>query len=87
MRLIADREWKIKNIQTLFNLGRKEIIKYIDEEDMKRKEYVKKLSNKNVEDPLLYDMILKTSSLTVPEAVEIIGSEVLRTQYYQSVHA
>ncbi len=87
MRLIADREWKIKNIQTLFNFGRKEIIKYIDEEDMKRKEYVKKLSNKNVEDPLLYDMILKTSSLTVPEAVEIIGIEVLRTQYYQSVHA
>jgi cytidylate kinase len=87
VRLIAEREWKIKNIQTLVNMSRKEAIKYIDEEDMRRKEYVKKLFNKNVEDPLMYDMILKASSVPISEAAEIIGSSVQRTQYHQSVNA
>lgn len=77
IRLIAEHEWKINQAETILHKSRKEAIKFIEEEDIRRKEYVKKIFNKNVEDPLLYDMVIKTSSITFSEAARIIGSRVL----------
>jgi len=78
VRLIADLEWKIKQIENNLNLNRKDAERFITAEDIKRSEYVKKLFNKNVEDPLIYDVVIKTSSITFEEAADIIGSKVLR---------
>ena len=77
IRLIAEQEWKINQAETILHKSRKEAIKFIEEEDIKRKEYVKKIFNKNVEDPLLYDMVIKTSRITFSEAARIIGSRVI----------
>jgi cytidylate kinase len=84
VRLIAAEEWKIKQIQSLLNLNRKEAARYINDEDVRRKEYVKKLFNKNVADPLLYDIVIKTSSIGFEEAARMIG---MRTGNLCSEHS
>ena len=78
VRLIADMEWKIRQVESDFNMNKKEAIKYIWEEDTRRRDYVKKLFNKNVADPLMYDVIIKTSRVSFEEASELIGGKVLR---------
>jgi cytidylate kinase len=78
VRLIADMDWKLAQIEKNLNKNKKEAAKFIGEEDLRRKEYVKKLFNKNVEDPLMYDLIVKTSSIPFSEAAEIIGGNVIR---------
>ncbi len=78
IRLIADTEWKIRNVENNLNLNRKESIKYIENEECNRREYVKKLFNKNIDDNLLYDLIINTSKITVDSAVKIIGAHIKR---------
>lgn len=78
VRLIADMEWKIKQVEKDLNLSRKDAAKFIEQEDIRRREYVKKLFNKNVDDPLMYDLIIKTSSVSYDDAAELIGNKVLR---------
>lgn len=86
VRLIADMEWKIRHISSLYELKKKDAIKFIEEEDMRRKNYVKKLFNKNVANPLMYDLVINTSSMTFDEAAEIIGTRILHRTQTQNVH-
>lgn len=85
VRIIADSDWKIKHVQSLYEFDRKQAVKFIDEEDTKRKEYVKKQFNKNVDDPLLYDLVIRTGSLSFNEAAEMIGDRVLHAKHYLSL--
>jgi cytidylate kinase len=78
VRLIAESDWKIKQISSRLDISKQEAMKYIQREDLNRKEYVRKYFNKNVADPLLYDLIIRTSSVTFEEAAEIIGRRVMR---------
>jgi cytidylate kinase len=87
VRLIADHEWKVNQIESIFNLKRKEAARYIDEEDLRRREYVKKLFNRNVSDPMMYDIVIKTSSISFAETAEIIGERVLRLKQFQKLQA
>lgn len=86
VRLICDMEKKIRNIESFFEMNRKEASRYIEEEDIRRKEYVKKLFNKNIEDPLLYDIVLNTGRISFETAAEIICNRVLSFSQHQRVH-
>jgi len=72
IRLIAEMEWKIRHISAYHKLNKKEAYRFIEEEDRRRRNYVKKLFNKNVADPLMYDMIINTSSMSFDQAAEIL---------------
>jgi len=77
VRLVANIEKKIPYIMETYNLSESEAVDYIKKEDLARKNYLKKYFKKNVEDPLLYNLVLNTSSLSFKEAAEIIGKVVL----------
>lgn len=77
VRLISEFEWRVKNIETLYNYNRTQAVRHIENIDSGRNDYVKKLFNKNIQDPLLYDLVIKTNSVTLEEAAEIIGRSVL----------
>lgn len=78
VRLFADIDWRIKHISEIFGFDKKKTIEYINTEDLKRSEYVKKLFNRKVDDPLGYDMMIRTSSISFMDAAEVIGAHVLR---------
>ncbi len=77
IRLISSTEKKIKYVMDNYNLSRSEANDYIKKEDLARKNYLKKYFKKDVEDPLLYNLVLNTSSLSFKEAAEIIGKVAL----------
>lgn len=85
VRLIADYDWKVKHVESLYGLSRKDAIKYVNEEDVKRKEYVKKIFNRNVGDPMIYDLIIRTGRVTFEEAAEIIAERVLRYEHSRNL--
>jgi len=77
IRLIASIEKKMRYVMENFNLSKSEADDYIKKEDLARKNYLKKYFKKDVEDPLLYNLVLNTTSLSFKEAAEIIGKVAL----------
>ncbi len=59
-------------------MSRKDAVDYIKKEDENRKEYISAYFHKDVEDPLLYDFVLNTSSISHEEASEIICNVVMK---------
>ena len=58
-------------------MTQKKASEFVFEEDLKRKNYVKKYFNKDINDPLLYDMVINVDSLVREEAIQAIGDLVL----------
>ena len=84
VRLIADMKVRLYNIEQNYNLDKKEAQKFLEQEDINRKEYVKKLFNKDIDDNLMYDMIINTGKVPYETAAELIGTRVLK---YEKAHA
>jgi cytidylate kinase len=77
VRLVAPLEDRIKRIQAFYNFGRKEAQEFIKEEDVGRKEFIRKNFLKDIDDPLLYHMILNTHLMTHEQAAHVIANAVM----------
>ncbi len=72
VRLIKDREGKIKSIMKRFKLDRKAAEHYIDREENDSKSYIKHYFNQDWNDARLYDLVIDMGKSTVEETVEAI---------------
>jgi cytidylate kinase len=77
VRLIAPVEDRIKRMMDYYLTGRKEALERIKDEDTSRKEYLKENFHKDIEDPLLYHMIINTHQLSYDEAAQVIANSVM----------
>jgi cytidylate kinase len=77
VRLVAPAEARIGHIMDICDKSRPEAIEYIRKEDLARKNYLKKYFNKDVADPLLYNMVINTALLGYKKVAEVIGKAVL----------
>lgn len=77
IRVVAAIEDRIKHVQEVYNLNRKESNSFIENEDENRKEYVETYFHKNIEDPTLYHLILNSSEITHGEAAELISKAIM----------
>jgi cytidylate kinase len=77
IRLVCPLERRLEHVQRQYEMTRDEAGKFILAEDGKRRDYVKKYFQKDVEDPLLYDMVINVDGLDSQETVSIIGDVVL----------
>jgi cytidylate kinase len=59
-------------------LTEKEALKYIKKEDENRKKYLKSYFHADIEDPLLYHMIVNTDLLTHKGAAYLIAEAVVQ---------
>jgi cytidylate kinase len=78
VRIIGSEERRIKHLQEYYGLSRRNAIKHMKEENEGRAKYIKKVFGKNIEDPLLYDLVINSDHISDEEAADIIGSLVLR---------
>jgi Cytidylate kinase-like family len=90
VRLVAPVDWRVKQTQEGYNLvNYKEALEFVKKEDASRRSYLKTYFLKEVEDPLLYNMILNVSKLGFEESAELIAQSVMRRfpeLYYQSIN-
>ena len=72
VRLIKDRDGKIKSIMKRFKLDRKAAEHYIDREENDSKSYINHYFNQDWNDARLYDLVIDMGKSTVEETVEAI---------------
>jgi cytidylate kinase len=78
VRLVAPKEDRIRHMQDIFNLTRKEAIVRIKKDDVIRKHYLKHYYHKDIEDKFLYHIIINTHLLPYEEAAEMISTHVIK---------
>jgi len=77
IRLIASFDTRINHVEEVYNLNRKEAIEFTKKEDLARQNYFKKYFNKDINDPLLYHMVMNTDNISYKKAAKMIGFAVL----------
>jgi len=77
VRLVAPLERRIEHCVEAYNLTRAEARKFCRREDNARQRYLKKFFNADIEDPLLYHMIINTGLVSYDNAARIIGDALL----------
>jgi len=76
IKLVGSLHKRAQRLQELNNLTAKEALKLAASEDLARQRYVKHFFGKNIDDPLLYHMVLNTDLLSFDEAARMILSDV-----------
>jgi len=77
IRLVASMEKRIEHMKKLMGFTEKEALNYIKKEDENRKRYLKSYFNVDIEDPLLYHMVVNTDLLTHKGASYLIAEAVV----------
>jgi cytidylate kinase len=72
VRLEASMESRIKRMMPVFGPDAKTARHVIEEKDKAKAELVKTFFNKNVQDPLLYDMIFNTDRVPIGEIAKLL---------------
>jgi cytidylate kinase len=77
VHLMGSLEKRIERAQKVFNLDQKEATKYIKQKDKSRRRYLKDNFDKDMDDPLLYHIVINTDLVQYDEAARLIGDEVI----------
>jgi len=68
VRLVGSLERRVKRMQETQHLNAKSALDLVQREDLGRKRYLKKYFNKDIEDPLLYHLVINTDLVPCGEA-------------------
>lgn len=78
VRLVAPLNYRTETAMNLYQLDRKTASEFIKQEDEARKLYIWKYFHKDIEDPLLYHVIINTHLLSFEEIAMMIGQCVVK---------
>jgi cytidylate kinase len=73
VRLVAPESVRLAHLKSHFELDDKAAQKYLHDEDTGRRRYVKTNFEKDIDDPLLYDAVLNTSTLGFERTADILA--------------
>lgn len=77
IRLIGSLKKRKEHIKEYFKFNDKEAAFFIENEDRGREQYLKTYLKKDINDPLLYDLIVNTDMVSYPAAAVLIGNLVI----------
>ncbi len=77
VRLVASLENRLKHFQESHGLTTEMALKQVQHEDRGRKRYVKKYFAADIDNPLLYYLVLNTDLLSYEKAAQLIGETAL----------
>jgi cytidylate kinase len=77
VRLVAPLESRIQKMMEHYSMSEKEALEFIKREDNSRKNYVKSNFYKDIENPLLYHLVVNTGLTTYEETSRLIGIAVI----------
>jgi CMP/dCMP kinase len=79
IRLVAPLEKRVEHARQFYNLTGNEARKFCVNEDRARERYFKKYFNADINDPLLYHLVVNTGRVSFDEATKLIGDAVLNS--------
>lgn len=77
VRLVGSLERRVKHIQEMNHLSKEAALDLIRREDRGRKRYLKRYFNTDLDDPLLYHLVVNTDLVSYDEAARIIADAVM----------
>jgi len=77
VRLVGSLGKRTERVQEVFALDRHQALDFIRKEDRGRKRYLKDHFGEDIDDPLLYHLVINTDRMTYDDAARIIGREVI----------
>jgi cytidylate kinase len=78
VRLVGSLEKRVQHVQELDHLGEEAALRIIRREDRGRRRYLKRYFKTDLDDPLLYHLVINTDLVSYDEAARIIAEAVLR---------
>lgn len=78
VRLVGSFEKRVEQAQKVFGFDLKAATSYIKKKDQGRKRYLKDNFDADIDDSLLYDVVINTDRVRYDEAARLIGDEVIR---------
>ena len=78
VRLVGTVERRALRVQEAFSLGATAALELIKREDHGRKHYVREHFGKDIDDPLLYHVIINSDQIGVDDAAALIGEVVMK---------
>jgi len=78
VRLVGSFEVRVKRIMAWHKLDRRAAAAFIKKQDAARKRYVRRYYQQDIDDPLLYDLVVNSDRVTEDLAAEWVGEAVLR---------
>lgn len=78
IHLVGSFEKRVEQAQKVFSLDRKAAINYIKKKDEARKRYVKDNFDKDINDPLLYHLVINTDLVSHDDAARMVGTEIIK---------
>lgn len=74
VRITAPQRLRIKNVARDFNLSPDEAKRRVIKTESNRKAFIRKYFNADIADPTNYDLVINTETLSVDNAVDVIGA-------------
>ena len=74
VRITATRKLRIENVARNFNLSQDEAKRRVIKTESNRKAFIRKYFNADIADPANYDLVITTDTLTVDNAVDVVGA-------------
>lgn len=88
VRLVGSLEKRIGRAQEDYNLDREAALEFVKKEDRGRRCYLRENFDKDIDDPLLYHLIINTDLIDCDDAACLIGDEVIkRSQLHHPLQA
>lgn len=78
VRLVGSAERRLEHIREYYGLSPKAAVKMLQEEDRGRRRYVRKYFGKDIDDPLLYHLVINTDHISYDLAARIIADTVVQ---------
>jgi CMP/dCMP kinase len=78
VRLVAPLEKRIQHASQYYNLSEEEAAKMIKEADHARRRYLRRYFDADIDDPLLYDVVLNTGRLGFIRTADLIAQAAMR---------
>lgn len=77
VRLVGSLEKRVERVCRVTGMDRKQAVDFIQREDLGRKRYLKAYFDADIDDPLLYHMVINTDFVPLDLAARLIGDAVL----------
>ena len=77
VRLVGSLERRLAHVQGYYQMGKKEELEFIQREDRGRRRYLRKYFNLEIDDPLLYHLVINTDLVPHKLAARMIGDALL----------
>lgn len=78
VRLVGSLNRRTQHVQDYYGLSKRQAEDLIKTEDAGRKKYLKQHFEKDIDDPLLYDIVINTDKVSYDDAAMLIGREVMQ---------